>query len=88
MNPEDEFQDFLKERNEILKDIEQFLFMTFRYFSKMGNSYDPKSFATETVRSLIHSLCLMHGLYGYPAEQDSSANNITGKNSFRNYGLF
>jgi hypothetical protein len=79
MELEDEFQDFLKERSEILRDIEQFLFMTFRYFSKMGNRYDPKSFATETVRSLIQSLCLIHGLYGYP-ERNSSTKNITGKN--------
>ena len=77
----EQFQFFLKERNQILQDIEQFLFTTFRYFLMMENEeYRTPLFATETVGSLIKSLCLIHGLYGYPGP-NPSANSITGKNT-------
>ena len=76
----DNFKGFLKQRNAIIKDIEQFLLMMCKYFSDWEKCLDPASFITETVCSLIKSLCLIHGLYGYPA-LNSSTDNITGKNT-------
>ena len=88
MESNDNFKDFLKERSEILKDIKQFLFMIFRYFVQMEkDNFEPEFFVTETVCSLLKSLCLIHGLYGYP-ELNSSENNITGKNTSPCYGSF
>ena len=88
MDPaEDGFEDFLKERGEILKDIEQFLFMVFRYFLYMEEQeFEPDFFITDTVCILIKSICLIHGLYGYPEQRSSvhaSNSYIPGKNTSR-----
>ena len=88
MDSTDDFGNFLKERGEVLKDIKQFLFMIFRYLVQMEkNGFKPEFFVTETVCSLLKSLCLIHGLYGYP-ELNPSVNSITGKNTLHCYGPF
>ena len=86
MDPEDGFEEFLEERSEILKDIEQFLFMVFKYFSQMEEDFAQSDFKhhffiTENVCSLIESLCVIHGLYGYPGHNSSALGegSITGK---------
>jgi hypothetical protein len=67
---------FLKERSDILEEIEEFLAMVLNYFFDLEQKLGLESVVTAveknliSVNSLIKSLCLIHGLYGYPAEID------------------
>jgi hypothetical protein len=67
---------FLLERSRILNDIQQFLMMVLQYFSDMEDEMGEEQVVTRNgkIKPLIKSLCLIEGLYGYPADND-----ITGK---------
>ena len=65
------YTNFLKERKCILEDIKQFLEMVLIYFGMMENKWghDRVVNANEkSVKLLMKSLCLIHALYGYPAD--------------------
>jgi hypothetical protein len=75
----DWFHDFLEERGAILEDIREFLRAVLLYCLDMEDNLDfkPNVIANENLVSLIESLCLIHGLYGYPA---LNANRARGNN--------
>jgi hypothetical protein len=74
------FQAFLRERSRILEDIREFLRAVLLYCLDMEDDFQRDVIASENlVSSLIESLCLIHGLYGYPAESNRSSAN-TGNN--------
>ena len=72
------FISFVKERSRILKDIRQFLFAVLKCCSKIVQAFkedekldkeDVDAITTKISRnlySMIKSLSLLHGLYGYP----------------------
>jgi hypothetical protein len=79
MDPETEgrYKAFLKERRKILEDIKQFLNMVLTYFSFLETKWGGcesvvSAINIESMKSLIKSLCLIHGLYGYPADNDNT----------------
>ena len=68
------------ERREAFEDIKEFLMMTLTYFESMEEwKFVPRVIATN-LRFLIESLCLLHALYGYPA--NSNTGNILIKAPF------
>ncbi|CAB4037641.1 Hypothetical predicted protein, partial [Paramuricea clavata] len=79
------FQDFLTDRSTILEDIREFLSVVLMYCLNMEDELDcPRDvIATKNVSSLIESLCLIHGLYGYPAKSNSSENTGVNKRAVR-----
>ena len=59
---------FQNERNSILQDIKEFLFMALNFvheYFHLNSGLDTDK-GVEHVRRLIKSLCWMHALYGYP----------------------
>ena len=72
---EDEIPDFKDERKNVFRDIKQFLMMTLTYFEEMETKWNFLPHVLAANRGpLIESLCLLHALYGYPA--DPSTGNI------------
>jgi hypothetical protein len=71
------FRNFLIERTRILQDIRQFLRAVLLYFLDMEDNmnFQRDVIATKNASSLIESLCLIHGLYCYPAESNRSSVN-------------
>jgi hypothetical protein len=71
------YKRFLDERSNILEEIKQFLMMVLDYFfdleQKLGYEFVVQAVEKNlsSVESLIKSLCLIHGLYGYPADTDN-----------------
>ena len=73
------FRKFLKERDKILEEINQFLRAVLIYFLTLEDKYGfsaecIKSRSTPKICSLIESLCLIHALYGYPAAKSETGN--------------
>jgi hypothetical protein len=63
------FPDFVGERSKILEDIRQFLQVVLLYCLDMEDTwkFSRDVIATKNLEVLVESLCLIHGLYGYPA---------------------
>lgn len=62
-------ESFYKERGTVLNDIDQFLAMVFRFLKLVEGSLDIDN-RLQNLHLLLESLCLIHGLYGYPANGD------------------
>lgn len=75
------YEMFLKERGNVLEEIKQFLMMVLDYFFDMEQKLGLELVVAiikenlSSLKSLIKSLCLIHGLYGYPAETDKPGKN-------------
>jgi hypothetical protein len=65
---------FLREGSRTLNDIKQFLKMVLMYFfdTEVKKGYakavSAVSASESSIISLVKSLCLIHGLHGYPAD--------------------
>ena len=68
-----EFHEFLRHRNSIHGEIDEFLYVLLRHFIYLEDKDDGlkqeqiASGISKTFPSLIKSLCQIHSLYGYPA---------------------
>ena len=71
-------QRFQQERSLALNDIKQFSLMVLEFLSDMEGKkgyehvVNAVSASKSSVISLVKSLCLIHGLYGYPADSDNT----------------
>lgn len=79
------FPKFLNERNEVLKDVKQFLLAVLRWCHKTveiteEKRKDARLVITDRISKnlplVVKSLSLLHGLHGYP---DCNSNTTTGK---------
>lgn len=70
---------FVQERGTILKDIDDFLIMVFWFLKEINEAGQPLSGdKCQNLNLLIESLCFIHSLYGYPADnnEDNTGNRI------------
>ena len=70
---------FNDERENVLKDIGDFLFMVFGFLKEMTEYgvFIKNDRKLRNLELVIESLCLIHGLYGYPAETSDNPGNVT-----------
>ena len=70
---------FNDERENVLKDIGNFLFMVFGFLKEMTEHgvFIKSDRKLRNLELVIESLCLIHGLYGYPAETSDNPGNVT-----------
>lgn len=79
--PPKTFNAFVRERNTIVKDIEEFLNVVLLYCEdkEVKHDYDShKIFTTEHARLLMISLYRIHSYYGYP-KKNSTDNSSNGR---------
>ena len=69
--PGNTFDEFLGERGNIVKEIQEFLNVVLLYCVDQEEKYEAKPneiISPEHARSLITSFCTIHSLYGYPRD--------------------
>lgn len=67
------YDSFETERNLILKNIEEFLFLVLNF--QHESIERAEGLCAEDVRTLIKSLCLIHALFGYPGKKKGNVLN-------------